>query len=136
MSGTAGAVAPWDVAAVLSVGPIWWLGGKAAQRARLPLITGYLLVRLFQHLPCMPTCPGEDIRASACNRNSGRFCHGNQKPNASSAARPLSCTLMRKLQAPLITSRCRADVEMGACRRACWWARRGWACCARRRWSD
>ena len=45
MSGAAGAVAPWDVAAVLAVGPIWWLGGKAAQRARLPLITGYLLVR-------------------------------------------------------------------------------------------
>ena len=51
MSGAASAVAPWDVAAVLSVGPIWWLGGKAAQRARLPLITGYLLVRLVRHVP-------------------------------------------------------------------------------------
>ena len=47
------AVAPWDVAAVLAVGPIWWLAGKAAQRARLPLITGYLLVRTGCQPPCI-----------------------------------------------------------------------------------
>ena len=34
-----------DLLAVLAAGALCWAGGKVAQQCRLPLITGYLLVR-------------------------------------------------------------------------------------------
>ena len=45
MSGAISIPALLDILAVLAVGPLWWVSGKAAQRAKLPLITGYLVVR-------------------------------------------------------------------------------------------